>query len=159
MRELARAVGGAVPIPNRFFDEVMPMLKDTEMRVLLCVFRATFGFREGSPSGGWRHKERDWISHAQLCRRTGRGSDAVSKAVDALVRQGLVVTEDASGRTLKTSEERRRFVGRLYFRPGDMWKTGQKSRPAKAGTTTNTHNNKKGTSPRTGGWQRAVRTA
>jgi len=125
-------------------DEVMPSLRDTELRVLLVVLRQTWGWRADRLAGGGRHKQRDWLSHRQLCRRTGRGSDAVSGAVASLTESGLIVVEDAGGSPLATPEERRRCLGRLYFRPGgmwaegdvEMWKTGGAPRPGKAETTT-----------------------
>lgn len=157
---------GAVPIPNQLFDAVLPNLKDTELRVLLIVLRQTIGFREGSPSGGWRYKERDWISHSQMIRKTGRGSEAVSRAIDALVQRGLIVVESAAGRPLVTAAERRRFLERLYFRPAQMWITDDPRHPAKAKTTTDKRDNKKEKSylqkrrmPAVvvkRGWQRAV---
>ena len=131
---------GAVPVPNALFDVVLPTLKDTELRVLLVVLRQTLGWRESR----CLFKERDWLTHAQLVRRTGRGSEAVSSAVAALVERGLIVVEDAAGVPLSTPEERRRHLGRLYFRLGesvDMWKTGKSSHPEKPKTTTYTRNN------------------
>ncbi len=66
--------GGVIPVPNRLVDEVLPTLKDTELRVLLIVLRQTLGWREGSDTRArWRYKRRDWISHSQMVRRTGRG--------------------------------------------------------------------------------------
>lgn len=116
------------PIPTRLVDEVMPRLKDTELRVLLVVLRQTWGWkadrtetgskREGSSHG--QTKRRDWLSHHQLCRRTGRGSEAVSGAVASLTASGLIIVEDAGGTPLTTSAERRRCLGRLYFRPGNI---------------------------------------
>ena len=109
------------PVPVRLVDEVMPHLRDTELRVLLVVLRQTWGWQASPLAGDWRHKRRDWISHRQLCRRTGRGSDAVSGAVASLTTAGLIVVEDAGGTSLATPEERRRCLGRLYFRPGELW--------------------------------------
>lgn len=128
---------GVMPLPNRLVDEVLPTLKDTELRVLLVVVRQTLGWREGERT----FKQRDWISHGQMMRRTGRGSEAVSQAVEALVLRGLIAVEDAAGIPLATSAERRRHLGRLYYRLGDewavdMWKTGEKGRTGKAKTTT-----------------------
>ncbi len=129
------------PVPIRLVDEVMPRLRDTELRVLLVVLRQTWGWQadrwadsskhnSGKHNGrhkplhrkNYGHKRRDWLSHRQLCRRTGRGSEAVSGAVASLSASGLIVVEDAGGTPLMTPEERRRCLGRLYFRPGDMWK-------------------------------------
>lgn len=106
------------PVPNRLTDEVLPRLKDTELRVLLIVVRATWGWR--SAPGKGQRKRRDWLSHGQLCRRTGRGSVAVSGAVDGLVRAGLLVVEDAAGQPLATPAQRRRHLGRLYYQAGPM---------------------------------------
>jgi len=117
------------PVPIRLVDEVMPGLKDTELRVLLVVLRQTWGWMADRTDTGSRQttndkkptKRRDWLSHRQLCRRTGRGSDAVSGAVASLTATGLIVVEDAGGQCLATPEERRRSLGRQYFRPGDLW--------------------------------------
>lgn len=140
MNELPPFSSGTVPIPNRLFDEVLPTLKDTEPRVLLVVLRQTIGFREGSPSGGWRYKQRDWISYSQMVKKTGRGSEAVSKAIAALVARGLIIVEDCSGNLLETPEKRRRHLGRLYYRIGDMWKTPNGRHPGKAKTTIDDRN-------------------
>ncbi len=122
------------PVPLRLVDEVMPRLRDTELRIMLVVLRQTWGWRADRSEGGkhkhgekhgGKHKRRDWLSHRQLCRRTGRGSDAVSGAVASLVEAGLLVVEDAGGTALATAEERRRCLSRLYFRPGDVWGSGE----------------------------------
>ena len=114
------------PVQIQLIDEVMPCLKDTEMRVLMVVLRQTAG-RQASPAimaldqraGKSPTKRRDWLSHSQLCRRTGRGSEAVSAAIASLTASGMIVVEDAAGTVLATPEERRRCLGRLYFRLGD----------------------------------------
>ncbi len=161
--------GGAVPIPNRLFDEVLPGLKDTELRVLLIVLRQTLGWREGSDTGGgWQYKKRDWISHSQMVKKTGRGSEAISRAVDALVQHGLLVVETAAGKPLITPAERRRCLGRLYYRPGEnVGITDRAVHPAKAKTTTDTRYNIKKNLKKTdhlslsrrgiSGWQHPVR--
>jgi len=137
--------GGAVPVPNVVIDEVLPTLKDTELRVLLVVLRQTVGWRDAKG----RSKTRDWLSHSQLVRRTGRGSDAISSAIATLVKRGLITVETSAGVPLATTGERRRYLGRLYFRLGRLGENAGKSaaprRPAKPKTTTNTLNNKKKT--------------
>jgi hypothetical protein len=133
---------GAVPVPNRLFDDVLPGLSDTELRVLLIVLRQTLGWREGDERGGWRHRRRDWMSHAQLCRKTGRRSEAVSNAVNGLVSKGLIVAETGTGSPLPTPEMRRRHLGRVYLRVVDMWITARSLRPGKAKTTTDSLYNK-----------------
>ena len=109
------------PVPTQLVDGVMPRLKDTELRVLLVVLRQTWGWKADRTNTGseGQTKRRDWLSHRQLCRRTGRGSEAVSGAVASLTASGLIIVEDAGGTPLITPEERRRCLGRLYFRPGN----------------------------------------
>jgi hypothetical protein len=132
--------GGVVPVPNSLVDEVLPTLRDTELRVLLVVLRQTWGWRDVTTG---KHKARDWLTSGQLQRRTGRAGEAVSSAVDGLVRRGLIVVEDAWGRPLATAEERRRHLGKLYFKPGDMWKTPGSRLPGKPKTTTYTRDKSK----------------
>lgn len=110
--------GGIVPVPNVVLDHLMPTLRDTELRVLLVVIRQTLGWQEqnGDMRTGNQRKWRDYISHSQLCRKTGRASAAVSAAVDSLIRQNLIVVEDVAGRQLYTPEDRRRHLGQQFFR-------------------------------------------
>jgi hypothetical protein len=101
-------------VPNDLLDGAMPGLRDTELRVLLVVVRQTRGWQEGPDPK--QRKERDWLTQSQLMRRTGRASGAVSRAVDALVRGGLIDVLDRAGAPLMTPMERRRHLGRLYYR-------------------------------------------
>ena len=106
--------GGTTPVPIALIDRVMPTLRDTELRVLLVVVRQTLGWQVGKDPS--LRKERDWLTQSQLMRRTGRASGAVARAVDALVRRGLIDVMDGAERLLMTPAERRRCLGRLYYR-------------------------------------------
>lgn len=53
--------------PNEFFDELLPTLKEGELRVLLVIMRQTFGWK----------KKWDQISFGQLERLTGMSRSAV----------------------------------------------------------------------------------
>lgn len=69
-------------IPNFLLDRLLPELKDTELRLLLVIVRQTLGWqREGRPV---------IISYRTLMKRTGRGSEAVSKAIRALHARGVI---------------------------------------------------------------------
>jgi hypothetical protein len=109
---------GVTPVPNTLIDHLLPDLKDTELRVLLVVLRQTVG-RGGKPA--------DWLSHRQLKARTGRASEAIAAAVDALVRGGCLLVTDSAGLPLSTPAERRRYQGKLYYRPGRLVQTGMPS--------------------------------
>ena len=96
-----------IPVPSVYLDEVMPWLTDTEWRVLLVVIRQTVGW----------NKERDWITRSQMAFRTGRSQDAVTRAVDGLVRAGLIVVENEKGVVMSDAlERRRRSRDRLHYR-------------------------------------------
>ena len=114
-RELSISIaGGTTPVPTALLDKVMPTLRDTELRVLLVVVRQTLGWQVGKDPR--LRKERDWLTQSQLMRRTGRASGAVARAVDALVRRDLIDVLNGDGQMLSTASERRRCLGRLYYR-------------------------------------------
>ncbi len=104
---------GLVPIPRRILDELMPTLKDTELRVLLLVARQTIGriSKDGRAS-----KDADWLSHSQLKTRTGRASEAVSAAVDTLIRSGLLEVFTPEGKAMASPKERQAHRGILLYR-------------------------------------------
>lgn len=137
--------GGTTPVPTALIDRAMPILRDTELRVLLVVVRQTLGWQVGKDP--YRRKERDWLTQSQLMRRTGRASGAVARAVDALIRYGLIDVLDQAENRLTTAAERRRCLGRLYYRlhkpdgiegPGESKSAATKSEHAKAHTTKKT---------------------
>src|SRR5205807_7271761 len=70
----------------------------TLFRSILVILRATFGWREGNGHGGWQFKRRDWITHSQFVKRTGRSSASVSAAIQSLSAAGYIRVEDIAGR-------------------------------------------------------------
>jgi hypothetical protein len=97
-----------VAVPVAVVDAVMPTLKDTEWRVLLCILRQT------RVLGRERHSA--WLTHAELCRRTGRASEAVSAAIAVLAERLLIEVRDENGRILATARERQMTPGRRFYR-------------------------------------------
>lgn len=104
-------VGGTTSVPNFLLDKAMPRLRDTEWKLLCVIVRQTFGWSAGQGE----RKQSDWLSHYQLKRRTGRSSAPVSRAIDTLVRAGLIVVRDNFGRELLTRQSRRQAHCRLSF--------------------------------------------
>ena len=111
-----RDLTGTTPVPNALLDRVMPTLRDTELRVLLVIVRQTLGWQVGTDPT--RRKDRDWLTQSQFRQRTGRASEAISHAVDALVQVGLISVTDRRGVPKKTADERRRHLGHLYYQLG-----------------------------------------
>ena len=105
--------GHFMPFPNWLVDELMPELKDTEWRIVCIIVRQTQGWRD--PHTG-RRKQMDWLTQSQLMRRTGRASEAVSHAIDKLVRSGIIEVVDNLGTVYRNANERRRCTKNLYFR-------------------------------------------
>lgn len=125
---------GFTSVPNPILDDVLATLSDTELRVMLIVCRQTLGFTTRSG----KRKQADWLSGSQLELKTGRGKNAVSRAIDSLVKQGLIEVSDVRGRVLASSAARRRAFGRLYFTLGPKAQQDPSfpiSRSPKGGTT------------------------
>ena len=99
-----------VSLPVLFVDDVLPTLKDTELRVLLAVLRQTHV--------AGRERASAWITSGELRRRTGRASEAVSAAIGSLSGRGLLAITDGSGRQLETPSERQCATGRRLYRVG-----------------------------------------
>lgn len=111
------AFGAFTPMPNRFIDKAMPALSDTAWRLLCVVTRQTLGWKQsGSLEDSDERKTSDWLTHSQLIARTGRSSEAVSRALGDLVRADLVEVHNERGEPMLTPQARRRNGGRLYYR-------------------------------------------
>lgn len=69
--------------PNDLFDHWLPFLKEGELKVLLVIFRKTFGW----------HKNRDKISISQLVHMTGLSKPSVIAAAQTLQEKGIILKE------------------------------------------------------------------
>jgi len=126
---LRQPIAPSTLFPNRLIDEVMPTLKDTEWRVLCVIVRQTIGWQSAQKG---QRKSRDWLTQSQLQTRTGRATEALSRAIDALVRRRLVEVWNDQGELLLTPQARRRYRGRLFFSLStsalnDLWSTDQRA--------------------------------
>ena len=97
---LRSAEQGYTCVPNDFFDRVAPGLKESELRVMLYIYRHTFGF----------HKVADYISYDQfqhgiVSKKDGRRLDlgagvsrrALVTALAALEAKGLITRDHTTG--------------------------------------------------------------
>ena len=69
--------------PNDLFDHWLPLLKESELKVLLVIMRKTFGW----------HKVRDRISISQLARLTGLTEETVVIATKSLQKKGVILKQ------------------------------------------------------------------
>jgi hypothetical protein len=116
-------IPNTTPTPNWLYNGEMKKMSDTELRVVLIITRHTFGWIENTETG--MRKQEDWISHSLLIKETGRGSRAISNAVDNCVKHGWIETRDKNGKLLNTSDERRRR--KVYYRLGNIFTSKLKS--------------------------------
>jgi hypothetical protein len=122
---------GTTPFPNVLLDDLMPTLKDTEWRLLCVIVRQTLGWqRQEQTQNSGARRQFDWLTHRQLRNRTGRASEAVCKALDSLVRKGLIEVWDENDQPLLTPQARRRYGGRMLFRLGFSARSAGKSEMA-----------------------------
>ena len=135
------AFSGTTPFPNYLLDRVMPKLRDTEWRLLSIIVRQTFGWSDGHG----KRKNSDWLSHAQLKRKTGRSSTAISRAIEVLVWSKLVVVRDLSGRALSEATDRRRARSKLSFSLHPRFRAAHRLQQVGHATFvfTQSHNNKR----------------
>ena len=76
-------------VPNQFFDEMIPKLKASEMRVMLVIMRQTLG---------WGNKEWDRISISQLVEKSGMSKASVCTALISLKKMGLIRKAQVGGK-------------------------------------------------------------
>jgi len=99
------------PTPNTVL-EVALALPETQAKLLLLVTRDTLGYA----AGPGRRRASVRLSHAQIGRRIGRSSTAISQAIDSLVRMELLEVTDEEGKVLATGRERQLLRAALRFR-------------------------------------------
>ena len=99
------------PVPNIFFDQLLPTLSGAEIKLLLVIIRQTYGWIDKRTG---KRKGRDRISHNQFKTKTGLCSKIVSKAIQSLVSKGIITISDRNGNLLHSAIERKGHP-KLYF--------------------------------------------
>lgn len=96
-------------VPNVIFDTYLPLLSESELKVLLVVIRQTLGWIDRR-SG--KRKLRDRISISQFITKTGLSKRIISIAIQKLSLRGLLEITDYKGNKLIHSQDRK---GRTYL--------------------------------------------
>lgn len=102
------------PVPNIVFDHYLKEMKLAELKILLIVFRQTFGWQDKFTKS--KRKELDWISNGQLALKTGSSKRAINEAIQTLVQKKLIDVLSISGDVLD-APEKRRGQQKLFYRP------------------------------------------
>lgn len=100
------------PVPNAVFDEFLPQLKCTELKILLVIIRQTLGWEDKQNNNG--RKSQDWISSSQMRGKTGCSERAITTALETLVKKNLISVFDQYG-SLLDSPERRKGKTKLFY--------------------------------------------
>lgn len=98
-------------VPNVIFDEYVPILKPTEVALLLIIIRQTNGWTNIRTK---QRKYKDWISGSQLRAKTGYSRKAISCALQALTAHHLIKIYDVLGREVNTPNLRQGKT-KLYY--------------------------------------------
>jgi hypothetical protein len=102
------------PVPRAVF-QLMPELKDAELKVLMLIVHKTLGFRDMKGQTKTGKKETDWIAGKQFRNGTGLTQRAIGSAVESLFSKGHIIVMDDRGVLLDTTMKRKGKV-RIYFR-------------------------------------------
>ena len=98
-------------VPNIVFDTHLPLLTESELKVLLIIIRQTNGWIDKRTGG---RKTRDRISQMQFVRKTGLCRRVISKSMKSLIDKGLVTATCQNGDNLQCATSRK-GVGRMYY--------------------------------------------
>jgi Bacteriophage replication protein O len=97
------------PVPDLFFDEIMTNLKEAELRVMLYIFRRTFGFKRKADDISFNQflhgitRKKDGSRQDHGCGIKNR--TALSNALKSLEQMGFITSEkrkDKTGKNLTT---------------------------------------------------------
>jgi hypothetical protein len=97
-------------IPNEFFDTYLPQLTNSEVKVLLVIYRQTYGWinRKG------QRKLKDRISNHQFEQKTGLSRRAITQSIQALILKHLIKVTDCRGFILHDPKERKGKMSIFY---------------------------------------------
>lgn len=99
-------------VPNEVFDKYLTELSFSELKVLLCIIRQTYGWQLKNG----KRKQRDRITHNQFQTKTGLSRRVISDVIQSLILKHLISVTDYQGVKLHTPEQRKGKVG-IYYAP------------------------------------------
>lgn len=112
-------IPNTTPTPNELFNGEMRKMSDPELRIVMIVTRATFGWVEDKETG--MRKEEDWISHSQMVEKSGKSGRAVNYAIQSCIEHKWIEARDAEGNLLDTAEKRMKHGRKIFFRLGEAF--------------------------------------
>ncbi len=110
------SIPNTTPTPNELFNGEMRKMTDSELRVVMIVTRATFGWVIDREKG--IRKEEDWISHTQMIEKSGKSSRAISYAIKGCIENNWIEARTKEGKLLDTADKRKKHGKRIFYRLG-----------------------------------------
>lgn len=98
-------------VPNIVFDNYLPQLSLSELKLLLVIVRQTYGWINKKTG---KRKMRDRISHSQFMKKTGLSRRVITKTIQSLITKGLITVTDFKDNLLHIAKERK-GRGYLYY--------------------------------------------
>src|SRR6185312_15353304 len=89
MNDKSRLQPNTTQVPNIILDDFLPLLSDTEFKIIMVIARQTYGW----------HKSSDRISYTQLEKKTGSSHKSIGNALKSLKDKDLIETT-AKGQNL-----------------------------------------------------------
>lgn len=91
-------------VPNILFDRYLPLLTESELKILLIIIRQTYGWVDKRTK---RRKTKDRISHNQFIQKTGLSRRVISKTLKSLLTKRYINICDQYGQALSESKDRK----------------------------------------------------
>mgnify|MGYP003668345106 CR=1 FL=1 len=97
-------------VPNEIFDEQLPHLTHSELKLLLFIIRKTYGWKMKNG----KRKQRDRISHSQFIKATAISKRGLTSTIQSLILKQLIKVTDYQGILLHTPESRKGKMTLFY---------------------------------------------
>jgi hypothetical protein len=99
-------------IPNEFFDEVLATIENmAELKIILAVFRKTYGWVDKVENGEIRYKLEDSISYSQFRELTNLSDPSISEGLKRAISHGFIIKVRTGGLNAGSSRYKLRQLG------------------------------------------------
>lgn len=99
-------------VSNILFDNYLPQLSLSELKVLLIIIRQTLGWLDPVTK---KPKEWDWISKVFFVKKTGLSKRSIGIAITSLILKKLIVVKNEYG-VLAHTPIIRRHASKLFYK-------------------------------------------
>lgn len=97
-------------VPNLLFDQYLPQLSFSELKISLYIIRQTYGWKLKNG----KRKQRDRITYGQLSKKTGLSKRIISETIQSLILKQLITVTDFKGNIIHLPQQRKGKVGIYY---------------------------------------------